>query len=139
MKTESFKDQLLYGLRRDLNVSIVELAKEILNLADDSPEKNSVINLTFSEVFNISSINTQDECLAEMIKPRNLSKIQNKDENGVMRGLKIKDIENLLKCDRSLILKTLESLEMKGGMNGWKVESDGIRRGKTYCLKKEIT
>jgi len=139
MKVETFKEQLIFGLRQDLNTSIVELAKEILNLPDDSPEKQSVINLTFSEVFNLSSIHSQDECLAEMIKPRNLIRIQNKDENGVMQGLKIKDIENLLKCDRSLILKTLESLEMKGGMNGWKVESNGIRRGKAYCLKKETT
>jgi hypothetical protein len=139
MKVESFKDQLIFGLRQDLNTSIVELAKEILSLADDFPEKQSVINLTFSEVFNISSIHSQDECLAEMIKPRNLIRIQNKDEHGVMQGLKIKDIENLLRCDRPLILKTLESLEMRGGMNGWRVESSGVRRGKTYCLKKETT
>lgn len=132
------KESVILAVRQNLNVPIVEFAKDILNL----PEENgraSLMEITFGDIFGVSSINTQDECLAEMIKPKNILKIQNKDENGIMQGLKIKDIEDILKCDRALILKTLESLEMNGGMNGWEAESNGIRRGKRYWLKKKTS
>jgi hypothetical protein len=125
-----FKDKILEGLRENLDTSLIEFAKDILELPEGS-ERESLIGITFSEIFNMSSLKTQDDVLNEMIKPRNLYRIQNKGE-----GLKIKEIEGILKCERALILKTLESLEMTGGMNGWKVDSTGIRRGKRYCLKK---
>ena len=125
-----FKDKIIEGLRDNLDTSLVEFVNEILALPI-GPERDSLIGITFSEIFNMSSLKTQDDVLEEMIKPRNLYKIQNKGE-----GLKIREIEDILKCERGLILKTLESLEMEGGMNGWKVEGTGIRRGKKYCLKK---
>jgi len=125
------KELILQGLRENLNTSLIEFAQDILSLPEDHPDRESMMSITFSEIFDMTSISTQDECLAEMIKPKNLAKIQNKGE-----GLKIKEIEEIVRCDRLLILKTLESLEMNGGMNGWRVTCKGERRGKRYCLEK---
>ncbi len=125
------REYLLNGLRENLDTSIVEFAKEILAWPDEK-DKSELMLLRFSDIFNITSINTQDECLREMIKPKNLNK-------GLLKepGLLIGEIENILKCDRSILTSTLNSLGMKGGMGGWEIESKGERRGKRYWLKKK--
>lgn len=90
-----FKDKIIEGLRDNLDTSLVEFVNEILALPI-GPERDSLIGITFSEIFNMSSLKTQDDVLEEMIKPRNLYKIQNKGE-----GLKkLRKIEDILKCER---------------------------------------
>ena len=118
------KNTILEGLRKDLSIKICEFAKSVMDLPEGE-EKNELLETTFAEIFNLNSINTPDECLKEM----------SLRADKIVR-LSISELENLLKCDRSIIIKTLKLLEMTGGMNGWESICVGKRRGKRYTLKK---
>lgn len=118
------KEAILEGLRKDLSVTVCEFAKSVLDLPEGE-EKESLLGIKFSEIFNINSINTPDECLEQMAI--HAAKI---------KSMGIAEIEDLLKCDRGVLLKTLKLLEMKGGMGGWETITLGERRGKRYTLKK---
>lgn len=121
------KQAIIEGLRKNLNVTVIELADALREL----PENHSCRKITFSDIFQISSINSPDDCLAELIKHHNEFV-----ENGKHKYLNIREIESLLKCDRLIISKTLHLLEMKGGINGWQILPFGDRRGKKYSLCK---
>lgn len=123
------KKAIIAGLRQNLNTSVIDFAKAIMELPEGDSEIESLKAITFSEIFKISSVNNPDECLSELIK------VQSEFlENGKQKYLNISEIENLLKCDRMILSKTLSFLEMEGGMNGWKILPYGTRRGKRYSL-----
>jgi len=123
------KKAIIAGLRQNLNTSIIDFAKALMELPKGDPEVESLKAITFSEIYKISSVNNPDECLTELIK------FQSEFiENGKNKYLNISEIENLLKCDRTILSKTLAFLEMPGGMNGWKILPYGSRRGKKYSL-----
>lgn len=130
-----FRESLLHGLRNNLDTSIVAVVQDILRLAD-GPDRNAVIDITFSDILGIKSITTIDECLAELISPSNLGRVQN-IKDGVINGCTITELEKILKCDRTIILKTMTSLGMPGGMNGRIVKCEGSKRGKRYLLEKQ--
>lgn len=118
------KDAILDGLRKNLNMTVYEFVNAALELPEGE-ERESLLGIKFNEIFRINSINSTDECLQEMsIHADKIIK------------LGIQEIQDLLKCDRSILIKTLKLLEMKGGMNGWETICSGERRGKKYTLKK---
>ena len=121
------KQAIIEGLRKNLNVTVIEFA----NALQELPENHSCRKIAFSDIFQISSVNSPDECLKELVKHSDEFV-----ENGKRKYLNIKEIEGLLKCDRLIISKTLHLLEMKGGMNGWEILPCGDRRGKKYALCK---
>lgn len=123
------KKAIIAGLRQNLNTSIIDFAKALMALPEGDSEVESLKAITFSEIYKISSVNNPDECLTELIKFQSEFV-----ENGKNKYLNISEIENLLKCDRTILSKTLAFLEMPGGMNGWKILPYGSRRGKKYSL-----
>lgn len=123
------KKAIIAGLRQNLNTSVIDFAKAIMELPEGDSEIESLKAITFSEIYKISSINNTDECLTELIK-----QASEFVENDKQKYLNISEIENLLKCDRTILSKTLAFLEMPGGMNGWKILPYGSRRGKKYSL-----
>jgi hypothetical protein len=123
------KKAIIAGLRQNLNTSVIDFAKAIMELPEGDSEVDALKAITFSEIYKISSINNPDECLNELIKFESEFV-----ENDKQKYLNISEIENLLKCDRLILSKTLSLLEMEGGMNGWKIKPYGSRRGKKYSL-----
>lgn len=123
------KKAIIAGLRQNLNTSVIDFAKALIELPEGDPEVEALKAITFSEIYKISSVNNPDECLAELIKFQSEFV-----ENDKHKYLNISEIENLLKCDRTILSKTLAFLEMPGGMNGWKILPYGSRRGKKYSL-----
>ena len=123
------KKAIIAGLRQNLNTSVIDFAKALMDLPEGDSEVESLKAITFSEIYKISSVNNPDECLTELIKFQSEFV-----ENGKNKYLNISEIENLLKCDRTILSKTLAFLEMPGGMNGWKILPYGSRRGKKYSL-----
>jgi hypothetical protein len=116
------KESIVNGIRANLDTSIFAFTQAIMELPEgDNKEELKLI--TFSDIFNINSIKNPDDCLKEMIKHP-------------IKLLGVSEIEKLLQCNRNILTKTLTLLEMKGGMNGWSVETDGLRRGKKYTLVK---
>lgn len=124
MPTHYDKNAIIDGLRKNLTISIGEFVKGVMELPEGA-EREALLGIKFSEIFNINSVNNTDECLKEMIV--HADKINK---------LTISELENILRCDRALLIKTLKLLEMKGGMDGWETICVGERRGKRYTLKK---
>lgn len=121
------KQAIIEGLRKNLSVTVIELADALRDL----PEDHFCRKITFSDIFQMSSINTPDECLNELVKHKLLF-----HDNDKSKYLKIGEIQELIKCDRNVLTKTLNLLEMRGGMNGWCMITMGNRRGKSYSLKQ---
>jgi hypothetical protein len=121
------KKAIIDGLRKNLSFTVIELADALRNL----PENHECRKITFSDIFQMSSINNVDECLAELIHHQD-----DFIENGKQHYLNISEIEKLLKCDRMILSKTLRLLEIEGGMSGWEMDTMGDRRGKKYSLTK---
>ncbi len=121
------KQAIIEGLRKNLSVTVIELADALREL----PENHDCRKITFSDIFQMASINNTDDCLNELVRYR--SEFQ---ENDKSKYLKIAEIQDLIKCDRAILTKTLNLLEMNGGMGGWCMITMGNRRGKGYSLKE---
>lgn len=118
------KDAILDGLRKNLSVNVYDFIKSVESLPEGE-DRNELLKIKFSDIFNINSINTADECLSEMIKY----------SDRIIKS-SVSEIQDILKCERAILIKTLKFLEMKGGMNGWETITVGERRGKKYTLRK---
>lgn len=118
------KDAILDGLRKNLAVNIYDFVKSVESLPEGE-DRNELLKLKFSDIFNINSINSTDECLSEMTKY----------SDRIVKA-SVSEIQDILKCERAILIKTLKFLEMKGGMNGWETITTGERRGKKYTLRK---
>ena len=118
------KDAILDGLRKNLSVNVYDFIKSVESLPEGE-DRNELLKIKFSDIFNINSINTADECLSEMIKY----------SDRIIKA-SVSEIQDILKCERAILIKTLKFLEMKGGMNGWETITVGERRGKKYTLRK---
>lgn len=118
------KDAIIDGLRKNLNLPVYDFVKLVLELPEGE-DRDRLLEIKFSDIFNINSISSTDDCLKEMT---------NHSDKIVKMG--IAEIQDLLKCERAVLIKTLKLLEMDGGMDGWETITFGKRRGKKYTLKK---
>lgn len=117
---------LIEQIRQKLDMKILDFADAVREL-EDGDSKTEISQLRFCDLFNVSSVKNEDECLAEMVKF--IDKINN---------IGIGDINKLLpQCDRTILSKTLGLLDEDrgGGFNGYFCSTTGKKRGKKYKLE----
>ena len=83
------KKAIIAGLRQNLNTSVIDFAKALIELPEGGPEVEALKAITFSEIYKISSVNNPDECLVELIKFQSEFV-----ENDKHKYLNISEIEN---------------------------------------------
>jgi len=117
------KEAIIKGIRDNLNVNVIEFAKQVLAIENDD-EREEISTITFSDIFKINSITSIDDCIKEL--ENNIDKIQK---------LSVSEIQAILNCDRPILTKTLDIL--KGGCNGLIIIPEGERRGRKYSLERK--
>lgn len=124
------KQLLIETLRKNLGISLGILIDDAEKLANKKTEESaeqleSLRSIKLEDIFNCTSINSPEQCLDELIKRRHLIKEKS-----------ISEIQEMLKCDLKIIIKTIKSLREQGGLKGHEIECSGIRRGMKYTLKE---
>lgn len=124
------KQLLIETLRKNLGISLGILIDDAEKLANKKTEESaeqleSLRSIKLEDIFNCTSISSPEQCLDELIKRRHLIKDKS-----------ISEIQEMLKCDLKIIVKTIKSLKEQGGLKGHEIKCSGNRRGMKYTLNE---